>query len=101
MFSLFSSIIKISLFTVVILLLGNSIHIGGRTVSDQIRIGLSQVERGPIGDKVKAWSAVLTSDMKKGAAKISTAPGSHVQHQEKLEPSERLKLKKLIEDLNH
>lgn len=101
MLGLLSSVIKISLFTVFVLFLGNSIQIGGKTVNDQIRIGLSQVERGPIGEKVKAWSSELTADMKKGAVKKAVISTSPVQHQEKIEPSERLKLKKLIEDLNH
>lgn len=99
MLGLLSSILKFSLFTVAVLILGNAIQVGGRTVNDQIRIGLSQVERGPIGEKVKSWSAEITSDMKKGASKkpaVTVIP----HHKENIEPSERLKLKKLIEDLN-
>jgi hypothetical protein len=82
-FKLLGWIIKASLFAAVILILGNVLHIGGKTVSDQVKTSLSHAEQvDALGapksavEKVKNWSGDLV-DKTKRAAEEFKKPARH------------------------
>jgi hypothetical protein len=54
--------LKLALFAVVVLVLGNWIHWKGHSVSDQVRIQMSHAERAPIVDNVRDWAKHATQD---------------------------------------
>jgi hypothetical protein len=79
LFTLLGWIIKASLFAAVILVLGNVLHIGGRTVSDQVRTSLSHAEQlAPANtiDQVKSWTGDI-ADKAKRAADEFKKPAKH------------------------
>jgi hypothetical protein len=72
-------IIKASLFAAAILILGNVLHIGGHTVSDQVKTSLSHAEQlAPTNtiDQVKTWTGDI-ADKAKRAADEFKKPARH------------------------
>src|SRR6185312_9150448 len=84
--------LKIAMFAALVLVLGNYIHVGGRTVSDQVRTGLAHAERSDLASDVKDWATRLTKDARKGASR-------HAREAE-IPSSEKQKLRDLIRELN-
>src|SRR3712207_1722387 len=99
MLKLFGSLIKLTLFSITVLVLGNLLRWDGRTISDQIKVGMSHAEGMGITSRIRSWAHQLTSDAK---------TGFHIQkkidrmslEEEEIAPSEKQKLKALIRDLN-
>src|SRR4051812_19564944 len=97
MLRLMWSIVKLCLFAIVVLAAGNLVHWRGRTLSDQVRFGLSQAEHS-------IAPALTIPDLKKLGA-----PGSLFRKplqessdagSDEVAPSERQKLRALIRELN-
>jgi hypothetical protein len=79
MFKILGWIIKASLFAAAILILGNVLHIGGHTVSDQVKTSLSHAEQlAPTNtiDQVKTWTGDI-ADKAKRAADEFKKPARH------------------------
>src|SRR5690348_13926235 len=98
MLKLLGFMIKLALFSLIVLALGNWIEWDGKTISDQIKVQMSHpAKKGMIHD-IQGWAEKLTSDARevfqKKLANESTAT-------EDITPSEREKLRSLIHDLNH
>lgn len=94
MLKLIGFLIKASLFTILILVLGNAIEWNGKTISDQVKTHLAQAQRWDVSDKVKSWSGNLVDDAKKGATRKPQRENTDIPH------SEREKLRDLIRELN-
>lgn len=94
--------IKVTLFAGVILVLGNWIKWGNKTVSDQVKTQISHAERSDIAGALKKWTNTVTDEAKNGAAKSSLFEKrrSEVRPQERIPSSERQKLRALIQELN-
>ncbi|MGZ3699951.1 MAG: hypothetical protein ACXVCH_17800 [Bdellovibrionota bacterium] len=86
--------VKVAVFAAVVLVLGNRIRIGSKTVSDQVRTGLAHAERSEIAGDMRDWATKLTQDARRGLQKKSLAP------REEIPSSERQKLRALIQELN-
>jgi hypothetical protein len=116
-------VIKSAIFAVVVLILGNYLRVGGKTVSDQVRTQMSHAESassslGGAVTHVRGWADKLTGDAKKGAVRAPRSVGGPVSQapvvsrtamnekedgtpsSEEIPSSERQKLKALIRDLN-
>lgn len=111
MLRLIGFFIKLCLFSAFVLFLGNVIHYRGRTLSDQVRTSMAQVERqvervDPTTlNSVRQWSKKLDFDSepaKKSAkiGKIRTASGAQKEEPDRIPLSERQKLRALIRELN-
>lgn len=85
-------IIKIAVFSLIVLVLGNWLQWRGKTVSDQVKTQLSHAQRSEIAGQVRGWATQLTQDAKEGAKVDSDS--------EAISSSERQKLKALIRQLN-
>ena len=111
MFKLLGFFVKVTVFAVIVLVIGNMVHWNGRTVSDEVRVQLSHAERsawtGVSGNK--HWAGKLTTDTKEGAIrKKSAKPSAQAEPADeetgdikKIPASERQKLRALIEEMNH
>ncbi len=116
-------VLKAAIFSVVVLILGNWLHVGGKTISDQVKTQMSHAEHSGLGDAAssisnmgKGWAEKITGDAKKGAVRAprtsqnsSQSTGTPVAQKENEIPSaaaeeipssERQKLRALIRDLN-
>jgi hypothetical protein len=110
-------VVKLTLFALLVLTLGSLIHIRGRTVSDQIRTGLSQAERSVSLPSMPelSWpkqlpklpnlSETAESLQKKIRASEENlrkpqSDQTNASEQTEIAPSERQKLRALIRDLN-
>ena len=82
-------LLKIAVFSVVILILGNYLRwpSSGRTISDEVRTHLAHAEQSAVAGHVREWAGQVTEDARK-------------EIQEKIPPSERQKLNTLIRELN-
>lgn len=125
MLNAISWLFKAALFSAIVLMLGNWITIGNRTVSEQVRIGLSRAERSEVAAKMKSAAESVADqartalqDARKGATlkpkaqqsrppvpaktgdKVAKAEAPTERPNEKIPSSEREKLKALIEELN-
>ena len=110
MFKILGFFIKLTIFSALVLIIGNLIHWNGRTVSDQVKTQLSHAERtawvGVSG--MKHWAGKLTGDSKEGSARKKTLRpnaalepmDSNEDDSKKIPASERQKLRALIEELN-
>ncbi len=125
MFKAIGWVIKLTFFAALVLVLGNWLEFGGKTVSDQVRTHLSHAERSDVASRVKKWATNLTDEAREGAKKRplknhapaagntgaqtqSMAPAASSDqpnataeaHVEKLPSTERQKLRALIQELN-
>jgi hypothetical protein len=90
-------LLKFSVVAVFVLVLGNWIHWGGRTLSDEVKTQMSHAERVPVSqywDDLKDWAARLVRDARKGA------PSRSRIQDEEISDSEKRKLRSLIQELN-
>jgi hypothetical protein len=102
MFNAIGVFFRIIFFSTVVLVLGNWLHWGGRTVSDQVRIGMAHAERSDLFHKVQNWANHITQDARKGfqiAPFSGNSKGSSPLSDE-ITSSERAKLRALIQELN-
>ncbi len=107
MLKLLGFIIKISVFSLVVIALSHLVQLRGRTVSDQVKIQMAQAEKAEITRSVKKFatesvpSAVtqMVKDSKQGAARVSNLVKDQVVG-ERLDLTEREKVKNLIRELN-
>ena len=104
MFRAIGFIVRITLFSLFVLLLGNVVRWHGQTVSDQLRTHLAGVQRSNAADSVRSWVGDLSSDVNRGAHHkpmiapgAGSAPGPNDRGQ--IKGSERQKLRALIRDL--
>jgi hypothetical protein len=83
-------LLKISLFTLAVLVLGNLVQIRGRTVSDQIKTQMSHAERLLPVQPLEEWRQ-----------KIKNTSNDLIEAaDEEILPSERKKLQSLLKELN-
>lgn len=93
------ALIKFGIFALIILMLGNWLRWGGRTISDQIRLGMAHAEKSNWMESIRKWTTEVTTDARKGFQKGATRltpPPSN----EEISTSERQKLRALIQELN-
>lgn len=99
MFKLMGLLLKIAIFGVVVLVIGNTVHWGGRTISDQIRIGVSSAQKSAVGKQVQSWATGFLNEARKGS--LQAAPGQQeAPDSENIPHSERQKLRALIKEIN-
>jgi hypothetical protein len=99
------TVFKIALFSVVVLLLGNWIRFGGKTISDQVRTQMAHAERSPLVTTVKGWTERLRlpSETRQDRIEHKINPAvlnSAAMRDEEIGATERQKLKALIRELN-
>lgn len=115
MLNLIGWLLKITLFATAVLVIGNWVRVGDRTVSDQIKTQLSHAERSPWGETLKGWTDSVTQEgiPHRPRHHPTAAPGpSHERRhldemraedqnpEERVSPTERQKLRALIQELN-
>ena len=103
MLNAIKSMIKILFFSIIVLVIGNWIHWNGRTVSDQIKVQMSNAERSDVFHRFQSWSKTLADDAKKRIhpQNKSNLKSSDSLNIDEIPPTEREKLRALIRDLNH
>ncbi len=114
MLKLLSGCIKLTVFSLLILVLGNWLHWDGKTISDQVKVGMSHAEESDVVHSFRSWATKVTSDAKSGfEKKFSPLQSGHTtgrsgrlgqseqtEQSEEISPSERQKLRALIRELN-
>lgn len=102
MLSVIRTIFNVIFFSTIVLILGNRIYWGGRTISDQVRIGMAHAERSDILQSVRSWAERLAQDARKGFMISPNSPQVRGADDipENITPSERSKLRALIQELN-
>lgn len=100
-------LLKLTIFSTFVLILGNLIQWNGKTVSDQVKFGLAQAERSNVAEDLREWTGSLIKDAKKGVKKAGqrvlqpvTAESKDDSIQVDIPQSERQKLRALIRELN-
>ena len=96
MLKLIGYLIKVAVFSVFILVLGNMVHWEGKTISDQVKLRMFHAERSDVYETVRSWAGKLTLDAKKGAPKRENR-----LNEDEIPHSERQKLNALIRELNN
>jgi hypothetical protein len=76
-FKVLGWIVKASLFAGLVLILGNVLHIGGKTVSDQVRTSLSHAEQIGAIDHVKNFADDVTDRAKRAVNEVKKPAGRH------------------------
>jgi hypothetical protein len=90
--------VKLVIFSVLVLVLGNWLHWDGRTISDQVKVKMSHAERSDLFGAVRNWADKVTYDARKGVQR--KLGHSTPEQNEEITSSERQKLKALIQELN-
>jgi hypothetical protein len=120
-------LVKITLFSILILVLGNWIQWNGKSVSDQVKTQISHAERSNIATSIRRWTGNVTQDMRNGATRkgahhkvetrakevsyqetedagtsteSSQLASGEAKPMEKIQSSERQKLRALMQELN-
>lgn len=100
-------LIKLVFFSVAVLALGNWLRWDGKTISDQVKVGMSHAEDAHFFSDLQEWAKKVTDDARKGfqsKSKIrSKSPGILIPSsnaEEDISSTERQKLKALIRELN-
>jgi hypothetical protein len=102
-----SWILRLSLFTLVVLIIGNIVRWNGKTISDQVKTQIAHAERSETLTTAKEWTSRLARDAKKGIEKktglilqpiLTKEEGN--SDESKIPSSERQKLRALIRELN-
>jgi hypothetical protein len=113
MLRLFKFVIKFSLFSAFVLVVANLIQWHGQTLSDQVKVQLSHAERSQAAEQVKGWTRKVKDNAKSALHllplpgsisnknEVSSAAGEMKSHSPvEILPSERQKLRALIQELN-
>jgi len=103
-------IIKFVFVSIFILILGNTIRWDGKTLSDQVKMGMSHAEESLFYHDITKWATHVTDDARKGWSHQNpktSHPKSELQkteylkeYKDELTPTERQKLRALIKELN-
>lgn len=96
MLKILGFLLKFTIFSLLILVLGNWLRWDGKTISDQVKLRMSHAEEAGILGTVKGWADRVTHDAKQGFKRKMT----EMPMQEEISPTERQKLKALIRELN-
>jgi hypothetical protein len=99
MLRLIGTVIKTAIFAIIVLVLGNWLRWDGKTISDQVKIGMAHAEKQNILQSVRVWAEQITHDAKQGLRRKPSQPLTS-QSTEEISSSERQKLKALIRELN-
>ncbi len=96
------SCLKILTFSILVLILGNWFKWDGRTISDQVKFHMAHAERSETLNTVREWAQKITHEASKGAhiKSIHFSSPMTVTVPEEISPSERQKLRALIQELN-
>lgn len=97
MLRLIGFFLKVSLFSIIVLILGNLVRWEGRTISDQVKTQMAHAERSSLLGEIRHWAEQLTREARKGGFKKLHSASSD----EEFPSSERQKLKTLIQELNN
>lgn len=100
MFKLGWRVIKLTLFALIIVIVANLIQWKGITISDQIKLQMAKTEQAEVVSQVKAWTKQLTRDAREGVLERSKNSEETNQTSETFSPSEKEKLRSLLNDLN-
>ena len=92
-----SIVLKLSVASLVAIVIANLVYWRGKTISDQVKTQMSAVEHSKIVDQAKQWARQLTDDARKGAPRQDH---SRKYRSEEIPVSEQQKLRALIRDLN-
>ena len=92
-------VLKVAVFSLIVLALGNWIHWRGRTISDQVKVNISHAEQltGEVADNAKTW---VEEKKKQAENALGEAKEKAQEAPEHIAPSERQKLRALIRELN-
>lgn len=96
MFKIVGFFLKLTVFSLLVLVIGNWLRWDGITISDQIKLKMSHAEDTGLFDSVRDWADQLTHDAKRGFHKKL----GQISSQEEIPSSERQKLRALIRELN-
>lgn len=102
-------LIKVSAFSILILVLGQLIHWGNRTLSDEVKYQMAHAEQTQSYRTLKNWASTLMQDAKEGARKrwdsfflsSKRASAQSFSEEDEIPSSEKQKLKALIQELNY
>jgi len=102
-------LIKVCFFSLIVLILGQLIHWGNRTVSDEIKQQMAHAEQTQSYKTFKNWSKTLVQDAKEGARRkwnsfFLNSTQNEMQsfsEEDEISSSEKQKLKALIQELNY
>lgn len=101
MLKLMGWMMKCTILSIVVLVLGNWVQWDGKTVSDQIKTQLSHAEKSEWAGDVRHWASQVTQDARVGIQKKSSyVTRSTHSNDEEITASERQKLRSLIRELN-
>ena len=102
MLKLIGFCIRKILFAILILILGNTVHWDGRTLSEQVRLTMASTERSEWMDTLRGWAKRVTVDAQKGIQKkADTVPTiNRAAESDEIPSSEKQKLRALIRELN-
>ena len=117
MFKAIAYVIKASLFTLLILVLGNWVRWDGRTISDHVKSTMAAVTRGekpsrtekPVAKsidhamdktmtKIRSWKDRISTGENETSS--SAKSGRSTAEIDRISPNERQKLRSLIQELN-
>lgn len=84
--------VKVAIFALAVLMIGNWVRLGGRTLSDQVKRTMAKAESSDTFQNARRYAGDLVEDAKKGAALKNAAP--------EIPSSEKQKLRELIRELN-
>jgi len=109
MLKLLGFLIKATLFSAVVLIAGNLIHVGDRTVSEHVNSMVTSVTNAGIPGKLQEWANSQPAIPTDRVDHARRAPSRNLSASAKSEsnsggdeitPTERKKLKALIEEMN-
>ncbi len=103
MFRFLGACFKVSALALIAIILSHVVTLKGRTISDQVKTGMAQVERSNVTKDFSNWTrshvSKLTEDAKQGAKQIapqlSNSPRGQISREE-ISAEERTKLKELL-----
>lgn len=99
MFKALFWVVKVAVFSLIVLALGNWIHWRGRTISDQVNTNISHAEQltGEVAENAKTWVVQKKKQAENALGDVSRKTQEAPEH---IAPSERQKLRALIRELN-
>lgn len=104
MFRAIAWMLKLAIFTVLVLVLSHSVKWDGKTVSDRMKTHMSSLQRSGVVENAKSWAEKVTDDARQGIGKSIGGATDKAQKgaspEERIAPTERQKLRTLIRELN-
>ena len=102
MLKFFGFCVRKILFSILVLILGSTVHWDGRTISEQVRLLVASTERSEWMDTARGWAKRVTVDAQKGVQKKPDLIPTPHRASDALEipSSEKQKLRALIRELN-